>query len=181
MRFVSHVLVPTLNPSAVQFPSQMRKVFHFRTFSSALGPLEERLLKALWQLRRASTVRELVQHSCTDLAYTTVMTTLDRLFKKNLLNREADGRAFRYSPRFSREELHRQVLTESLNQALDASSTPSLPLSHLVETLSERDTELLDHLKELVEAKRRQIGSKRPHLRNSGLDNAAKNGGKGHA
>jgi predicted transcriptional regulator len=159
----------------------MRGIFHFRTSSSTLGPLEERLLKALWHLRRAVTVRELVEHSCSDLAYTTVMTTLDRLFKKNLLNREADGRAFRYSARFSREELHQQALTESLHQALDASSTPSLPLSQLVETLSERDAELLDHLKELVETKRRQLGGKRSYSGDSGLDGPSKNGGKGRA
>jgi len=154
----------------------MRGIFHFRRLSSQLGPLEERLLEALWQLRRPVTVRELIEHGCDGLAYTTVMTTLDRLFKKNLLNREADGRAFRYAPRFSREELHQQALSESLRQALDASSTPSLPLSYLVEKLSERDTRLLDHLKNLVEAKRRQLSGK--GLRNS---NSRRNGEKGKA
>lgn len=154
----------------------MRSIFHFRRSSSQLGPLELRLLETLWELLRPVTVRELVDHSCGDLAYTTVMTTLDRLFKKNLLTREADGRAFRYAPRYSREELHQQALTESLRQALDASSTPSLPLSYLVETLSERDAQLLDDLKDLVEAKRRQLAGKR--FRNS---NSNKNFEKGRA
>ena len=60
----------------------MKRIFHFRASSSQLGPLEERLLEALWQ-RNTATVRELVESGCDDLAYTTVMTTLDRLFKKN--------------------------------------------------------------------------------------------------
>ena len=81
----------------------MKRVFHFRASSAQLGPLEERLLAALWE-RGHATVRDLVDGACSDLAYTTVMTTLDRLFKKNLLSREADGRAFRYTPRVTREE-----------------------------------------------------------------------------
>lgn len=154
----------------------MQGFFHFRASSLPLGPLEQRVLEGLWELRRPVTVRELIEHSCAELAYTTVMTTLDRLFKKNLLSRHADGRAFRYAPRFSRGELHQQALAEILGQALDASSTPALPLSHLVESLSERDEQLLDDLKDLVEDKRRQLAGKR--VRNG---NSNKNGQKGKA
>jgi predicted transcriptional regulator len=154
----------------------MRGIFQFRRSSPPLGPLEERLLEALWKRAHPVTVRELVGESCNDLAYTTVMTTLDRLFKKNLLSREAHGRAFRYAPRYTREELHQQALSETLRQALDASPTPSLPLSHLVESLSERDAQLLDHLQELVEAKRRQLAAKPARPANNG-----KGAGKGKA
>lgn len=136
----------------------MKQVFHFRASSSQLGPLEQRLLEALWQ-RQTATVRELVDVECRDLAYTTVMTTLDRLFKKNLLSREAEGRAFRYAPRYSREEMHREVAGEAFRQLLDASPAKSLPLSYLVEILTERDAHLLDDLRDLVEAKRRELRS----------------------
>jgi len=114
------------------------------------------LLEALWE-RGNATVRELVSSECRDLAYTTVMTTLDRLFKKNLLDRMAEGRAFRYSPRLTRQELHRALASETFRQLLDASPTASLPLSYLVEVLSERDAQLLDDLRRLVEAKRREL------------------------
>lgn len=134
----------------------MKRTFHFRTSSSELGPLEERLLDALWQ-RGHATVRELVDDSCPDLAYTTVMTTLDRLFKKNLLSRESEGRAFRYTPRFTREELHREAAGEAFRQLLNASPASSLPLSYLVEIVSERDTQLLDQLREVIEAKREEL------------------------
>jgi predicted transcriptional regulator len=136
----------------------MNRVFHFRASSSQLGPLEQRLLEALWE-RGNATVRELLESGCDDLAYTTVMTTLDRLFKKNLLDREAEGRAFRYSPRLTRQEMHREVAGEAFRQFLDASPAASLPLSYLVEILSERDAQLLDDLKEVVEAKRRELHS----------------------
>jgi predicted transcriptional regulator len=134
----------------------MKRIFHFRASSSQLGPLEERLLEALWQ-RGNATVRDLVDGTCQDLAYTTVMTTLDRLFKKNLLSREAEGRAFRYKPRFTREELHREVAGEAFRQLLDASPASSLPLSYLVEILTERDVQLLDDLRQVVDAKRREL------------------------
>ena len=136
----------------------MNRIFHFRASSSQLGPLEERLLEALWE-RGDATVRDLVDSAGLDLAYTTVMTTLDRLFKKNLLSRKAEGRAFRYAPRYSREELHREVAGEAFRQLLDASPTSSLPLSYLVEILSERDAELLDDLRQAVDAKRRELRS----------------------
>jgi predicted transcriptional regulator len=134
----------------------MQRIFHFGASSSHLGPLEERLLEALWD-RKTATVRELVDAGCADLAYTTVMTTLDRLFKKSLLTREAEGRAFRYAPRFTREEMHRQVAGEAFRRFLDASPASSLPLSYLVEILTERDAQLLDDLRELVETKRREL------------------------
>jgi BlaI family transcriptional regulator, penicillinase repressor len=136
----------------------MTRIFHFRASSSQLGPLEERLLEALWE-RGHATVRELLQTGCPDLAYTTVMTTLDRLFKKGLLTREAEGRAFRYTPRVTREEMHRQAAGEAFRQLLAASPAASLPLSYLVEIVTERDAQLLDDLRQLVEAKRRELRS----------------------
>jgi predicted transcriptional regulator len=117
------------------------------------------MLDGLWA-KGSATVRELIQYCGKELAYTTVMTTLDRLFKKGLLTRSEEGRAFRYSPRFSREELHREAASHALLQLLDASPASSLPLSYLVEILGNRDAQLLDDLQELVERKRRELGEK---------------------
>jgi predicted transcriptional regulator len=136
----------------------MPRIFHFHASSFSLGPLEQRLLEALWD-RGHATVRDLVEPAgpCHDLAYTTVMTTLDRLFKKTLLARTADGRAFRYAPRLTREEMHREVAGEAFRQLLDSSPAPSLPLSYLVEIVTGQDARLLDDLQRLVEAKRREL------------------------
>lgn len=134
----------------------MKRVFRFRASFAELGPLEERLLDVLWT-RGSATVRELIDAACPDLAYTTVMTTLDRLYKKKVLAREAEGRAFRYTPLLTREELHREAAGEAFRQFLDASSAPSLPLSYFVDMVSQRDAELLDALYRLVEAKRREL------------------------
>jgi BlaI family penicillinase repressor len=138
----------------------MRRIFKpFRSLARQLGPLEQRVLDALWA-RGSATVRELLENCHPELAYTTVMTTLDRLFKKGLLTRSEEGRAFRYVPRFSREELQREAAVHAFRQLLDASPASSLPLSFLVEILGERDVQLLDDLRKLVERKRRELGQK---------------------
>jgi len=135
----------------------MNRIFHpFRSAARELGPLEQRVLDGLWA-KGSATVRELLTGDYPGLAYTTVMTTLDRLFKKGLLTRSEEGRAFRYAARFSREELHREAAGQALRQLLDASPVSSLPLSFLVEILGERDAQLLDDLRKLVERKRREL------------------------
>jgi predicted transcriptional regulator len=136
----------------------MRRIFNsFRNSAGTLGPLERRLLDALWT-RGSATVRELIERGYQDLAYTTVMTTLDRLFKKGLLTRVEEGRAFRYEARLSREAWQRETAGNAFRQLLDASPSSSLPLSFLVEILGERDAQLLDDLRKLVERKRRELG-----------------------
>lgn len=115
------------------------------------------MLDALWA-RGSATVREMIAGDCQELAYTTVMTTLDRLFKKGFLTRSEEGRAFRYVPRLSRTELHRETAGRAFRQLLDAAPTSSLPLSFLVEILGERDAQLLNDLQKLVERKRRELG-----------------------
>ena len=136
----------------------MAPFFQSRLSSAQLGPLERRLLEAVWD-RGHATVRELVDGGDTNLAYTTLMTTLDRLYKKNLLSRQAEGRAYRYTPRFTREEFRREEAGNAFRQMLNATPASSLPLSYLVEIVSEHDAELLDDLSRMVESKRRKLRS----------------------
>ncbi len=115
-------------------------------------------MQELW-LHGSATVRELLADGKIHQAYTTVMTTVDRLYKKGLLDRVAEGRAFRYTPRHAPEELQRATALESIRQLLGSGDTSSLPLSYLVEALSAHDTQLLDELQLLVERKRRELKS----------------------
>jgi predicted transcriptional regulator len=120
-----------------------------------LGPLEQRLLGEVWA-RKNATVRELIDHGQLEIAYTTVMTTLDRLYKKGLLSRTEENRAFRYFPLVTKEELQRQAAGQVIQQLL-ASGPASLPLSYLVEAVTDHDKQLLDELQQLVENKRREL------------------------
>jgi predicted transcriptional regulator len=136
----------------------MNRVFPF--FGSAvwpqLGPFERQLLAELWS-RGSATVRELIEDGKIHQAYTTVMTTMDRLYKKGLLDRVAEGRAFRYTARHTAEELQRVAAVEGIRQLLSSGDTSSLPLSYLVEALSAHDAQLLDELQLLVERKRSEL------------------------
>src|SRR5438132_9990886 len=76
-------------------------------------PLEMLCLKALWSLGEGnvSDVRGLVAAS-KPLAYTTVMTVLERLARKNVVSRRKVGRAFVYSPSISKDAIRGLALKE---------------------------------------------------------------------
>ena len=126
-----------------------------------LGPLELHLLGVVCR-RSNATVRELLEENEVDAAYTTVMTTLDRLFKKGLLDRATDGRghAFRYRLKNTQQDLYRTVLGPDLKQLLASAADPSLPVSFLVDTVAEHDTALLDELTRAVNRKQRELRRK---------------------
>lgn len=121
-----------------------------------LGPLETRLLELLWARARAATVRELLR-ACPGLAYTTIMTTLDRLYRKRLLLRHAHGRAFSYQPRCSRDELLSELISGQVAGLLGASERSGVILSTLVRAVRDTDAALLDELDALVQSERSRL------------------------
>lgn len=123
-----------------------------------LGPLERKILEAVWSRDGKSlTVRELLADGKISLAYTTVMTTLDRLFKKGLLQRTEEGRAFRYSAQCAPTEISRLVAVAGMRRWIESSQPSSLPLSYFVEAITSHDARLLDELRVLVEQKRQEL------------------------
>jgi predicted transcriptional regulator len=121
-----------------------------------LGPLEAHLLGMMCQ-RKDATVRELLEAGTIDAAYTTVMTTLDRLYKKGFLERSPDAQAYRYRLVQSEREYYKAVLGSDLNRLLDSAANPALPLSFLVDVLTEHDVALLDELSLAVNRKRLEL------------------------
>ena len=119
-------------------------------------------MEVLWA-RGNGTVRELLEEDNLPLAYTTVMTTLDRLYKKQLLERVPEGRAYRYSPRCSREELERAAAGETIHRLLGSGSPASLPLSYLVEAVTDHDIALLDELQSALDRKRQELRARENH------------------
>src|SRR5262245_33149145 len=87
-------------------------------------------------------------------AYTTIMTTLDRLHRKGLLTREKDGLAWRYAAALSKTELEKRlanrlaskILTEHGETALDA----------FVEAAANIDEAMLDRLRRLIDRHRKK-------------------------
>ena len=84
-----------------------------------LGELERAVMDRLWAAPdgEARTVREVHAELAADrdIAYTTVMTVMDRLARKELVLQERDGRAFRYRARASRASLTAELMRETLD------------------------------------------------------------------
>jgi predicted transcriptional regulator len=129
---------------------------------SPLGRLEGRVLDELWRRPEGACVRDVQTAFAGTLAYTTLMTTLDRLHRKGVLDRRKAGRAYVYTPRWSREELERVLASDLIGSLLAGDAHAAEPvLSCIVDAVSERDRLLLDELDRLVKEKRRRLGRKR--------------------
>jgi len=125
-----------------------------------LGPLEVQVMEVLWTAGERS-VRDVIEQLDRKLAYTTVMTTLDRLFKKGLLDRQKSERAFLYTPRVSHDEWERRRAGD-LVAGLLAGSQPSreLLLSSLVDAVGQHDASLLEQLEEKIRRKRKELSKR---------------------
>jgi predicted transcriptional regulator len=122
----------------------------------SLGSLEREVLALVWE-RGEITVRDACDRLDSTIAYTTVMTTMDRLFRKGLLTRRKTGRAFAYRAAASREDVERAVAADVVESLLHAEGAEPLPiLSSLVDAVSDRDRALLDELERLIREKRRR-------------------------
>ncbi len=134
------------------------------TIAPELGPLERDVMQMVWQRYEEGlevSVRDVHLAFGERLAYTTLMTTLDRLHKKGLLERHKDGRAFFYSPRFSPQELERGIARDVIDMLLGRGENGVEPvLACIVDAVSEHDRALLDELDRLIEEKRRDLRGK---------------------
>jgi len=143
----------------MKFPSIPKRVKRTGEIVSKLGPLEREVMELIWRRPKEAaevSVRDIHIAFEGRLAYTTLMTTLDRLRKKGLLERRKEGRAFFYSPRFSPDEFERSVARDAINMLLGRGSNGVEPiLACIVDAVSERDRALLDELDRLIKEKRR--------------------------
>jgi predicted transcriptional regulator len=104
-----------------------------------MGALEGEVLECLWAADRPLTPREVLDETGEDLAYTTIMTILTRLWQKGLVERERNGKAYSYSPTVTEADL----LASRMRSVLETSADQKATLSRFVETLSKRETNAL--------------------------------------
>jgi predicted transcriptional regulator len=127
-----------------------------QTFSKAarvLGELETRLMELLW-VESPMSVRAVCERVGGGLAYTTIMTTLDRLHKKRLLRRRKDGNAFLYEPAMDRAEYQRRVVEAALTPLMEQGAAPVL--AAFVEVAADLDEANLAQLERLIASHRRR-------------------------
>ena len=127
-----------------------------------LGPLEAKVLEALWSRGEPASVRDL-QPAFPAIAYTTLMTTLDRLHRKGLLLRTKQGRAFFYQTRQTRQEFDSARVTEALRAAIAQDGATLGPLmSFFVAAVDDHDREALDKLEAVIRARRAELKGGKP-------------------
>lgn len=107
------------------------------------GELEAVIMERVWDYgpEASMTVREIFEQLAAErqIAYTTVMSTMDNLHTKGWLARERDGRAYRYWATLSRE----QHTARLMRDALKGGGRSDLVLSHFIEQIGPRESERL--------------------------------------
>lgn len=83
-------------------------------------------MEVVWRAGEPLAVRDVNRRLGGKLAHTTVMTTLDRLYKKGLVDRTKEGTAFHYRARIDRDEFHRRVVEAAVAGLLEKSAAPVL-------------------------------------------------------
>src|SRR5215469_6877488 len=122
---------------------------------AGLGPLEAKLMDKLWQGGPGKVRDVMAQLDGPMLAYTTVMTTLNRLCAKGLLEREKSGLAFVYKPACSRQQWDRASAEDSLAPYLNKPrGRVELLISCLIEAAGAEDPAILDEMERKIQAKR---------------------------
>jgi predicted transcriptional regulator len=125
---------------------------------AAFGHLEREVMEIVWRSPSVF-VRDVQKQLSRPSAYTTVMTTLDRLFKKGFVARTRKGRGFLYSAAYTREQVEAAVAAGLLTGFLGESNRARPVLSNLVDVVADQDTALLDELEELVRQKRNNMSA----------------------
>jgi predicted transcriptional regulator len=126
------------------------------SFRVSLGELETSVLEVLWRATEPRSVREVLEELGRKraLAYTTVLTVLDRLHDKRLVVRHREGKAFHYSARTSREEFLGARAASLLSEGRTAPSR-SLLMAFL-DSAERASPELIAELESLVAERRKR-------------------------
>ncbi len=114
------------------------------------GRLEIQVMEDLWNHGPAR-VRDVMNRLDRPLAYTTVMTTLDRLYRKNMVRRRILDRAFWYSPRVTCQEWKHQIARSVVAKLLAGPQTSrELLLACLLEAAAQQEPRLLSELEKRI-------------------------------
>lgn len=100
---------------------------------AGLGELERDIMAQLWDADGPLTVRQVHERLSQrrDIAYTTVMTVLDRLAKKGVVTQQKADRAYRYTAAQTREEMTAALMLDALSAAPDGAARDAA-LAHFV-------------------------------------------------
>ncbi|WP_214316991.1 BlaI/MecI/CopY family transcriptional regulator [Nonomuraea sediminis] len=107
-----------------------------------LGDLESAIMDRMWSYHRPASVRDVLEdlRQSREIAYTTVMTVMDKLYKKGLLKREPQGKAYVYETVGTKESYTAQLMRETLASGGNQAAT----LVHFLERLTPEEAAALE-------------------------------------
>lgn len=128
-----------------------------RSYGQIFGKLEKEIMNFLWSRGEVTgrKVLDELRHS-REIAFTTVLTVMERLVKKGLVEKRRGESVYIYKPRYTREEFGRLVSYEVLKGVLELSASSAV--ASIVDLLEEADPKELERLSRLIEAKRQEMG-----------------------
>lgn len=106
------------------------------------GMLEDEVLAVLWATGRPMTPADVQVELDNGLAYTTVMSTLSRMYRKGLVSREPAGKGYAYTPTVDEASHTAQAMNDLLSRRNDRAGV----LARFVSSLRPEDEELLQRL-----------------------------------
>lgn len=120
---------------------------------TVLGDLETAVMEVCWQLESFG-IKDVHARLSEQrvVAYTTVQTTIERLYRKGMLRREGRGRTFTYGPAVARDEFLKGITKHVLDSLFGNFAEPTV--ASLVDILSAQEPEHLDRLLAAIEARR---------------------------
>ncbi|WP_045876604.1 BlaI/MecI/CopY family transcriptional regulator [Pseudofrankia sp. DC12] len=106
------------------------------------GDLEAEVMDRMWARVEPATVRDILEGLKQEraIAYTTVMTVMDRLFQKGWLSRERVGRSYTYATTLTRSE----YTARQLNEVLSGTDNRGMALLHFVRSMQAAEVEALN-------------------------------------
>tara|TARA_B100000965_G_scaffold33490_1_gene24758 strand:- start:96 stop:539 length:444 start_codon:yes stop_codon:yes gene_type:complete len=123
---------------------------------TSLFDLEAEIMEIVWEHGwdefSVTDVHELLEAQ-REIAYTTVMTTVSRLYDKELLTRRKEGRRYLYQSTMGRPEFIEAMTREVLGSLPPVGQEAAVAL--LVERVAEADEAELDRLEALIRKRRR--------------------------
>ena len=120
------------------------------------GPLESKIMDILWN-DVEMTIKEVQQvlEKEKSTNFNTVMTVMNRLIEKGILQKRTEGRSFLYKPVFSRVEFLNTQSKEMTNELMDEFGT--VVVSHMLDALEVADDDLVAKLEQKIKELKRDV------------------------
>jgi len=139
---------------------KLKLKFNFNPFkdgiNQVLGPLEKEIMEAFWNLGESSVrnILDALPHK-KDLSYSTVITVTNRLAKKGLLEKRKIGKAYFYTPTYSKEQFS-EIVSKKVVEGVSKFSLQSA-MVNFVDYMAQLDPDKIEYFSQLIESKKQSL------------------------